>query len=246
MLSVLTIHDCVHRQKLDELIPLNYPLKHIRCPEKLHSWSSTGAETSSSYIICRTAEWMTSHFARHKTTASEVEEFTTSRLIYAEKHLAIIELRLEFLKNGLHSPSIALCATAIDHFQSHERKSVWVFRHLLWWWIWPVFNPLRNRFISKAFIPGDDLTLGATEAAQIVKLTFIKSAPTLHDKRPQQNCMFKFIKTLWRPATTEQSAETRTSPLHRLTTLISPISYNGNGGGGKKLAISIFTCVRSG
>lgn len=246
MLSVLTIHDCVHRQKLDELIPLNYPLKHIRCPEKLHSWSSTGAETSSSYIICRTAEWMTSHFARHKTTASEVEEFTTSRLIYAEKHLAIIELRLEFLKNGLHSPSIALCATAIDHFQSHERKSVWVFRHLLWWWIWPVFNPQRNRFISKAFIPGDDLTLGATEAAQIVKLTFIKSAPTLHDKRPQQNCMFKFIKTLWRPATTEQSAETRTSPLHRLTTLISPISYNGNGGGGKKLAISIFTCVRSG
>lgn len=233
MLSVLTIHDCVHRQKLDELIPLNYPLKHIRCPEKLHSWSSTGAETSSSYIICRTAEWMTSHFARHKTTASEVEEFTTSRLIYAEKHLAIIELPLEFLKNGLHSPSIALCATAIDHFQSHERKSVWVFRHLLWWWIWPVFNPQRNRFISKAFIPGDDLTLGATEAAQIVKLTFIKSAPTLHDKRPQQNCMFKFIKTLWRPATTEQSAETRTSPLHRLTTLISPISYNGNGGGGK-------------
>lgn len=185
------------------------------------------------YIICRAAEWMTSHFARHKTTASEVEEFTTSRLIYAEKHLAIIELPLEFLKNGLHSPSIALCATAIDHFQSHERKSVWVFRHLLWWWIWPVFNPLRNRFISKAFIPGDDLTLGATEAAQIVKLTFIKSAPTLHDKRPQQNCMFKFIKTLWRPATTEQSAETRTSPLHRLTTLISPISYNGNGGGGK-------------
>lgn len=175
-----------------------------------------------------------------------MEEFTTSRLIYAEKHLAIIELRLEFLKNGLHSPSIALCATAIDHFQSHERKSVWVFRHLLWWWIWPVFNPLRNRFISKAFIPGDDLTLGATEAAQIVKLTFIKSAPTLHDKRPQQNCMFKFIKTLWRPATIEQSAETRTSPLHRLTTLISPISYNGNGGGGKKLAISIFTCVRSG
>lgn len=246
MLSVLTIHDCVHRQKLDELIPLNYPLKHIRCPEKLHSWSSTGAETSSSYIICRAAEWMTSHFARHKTTASEVEEFTTSRLIYAEKHLAIIELRLEFLKNGLHSPSIALCATAIDHFQSHERKSVWVFRHLLWWWIWPVFNPQRDRFISKAFIPGDDLTLGATEAAQIVKLTFIKSAPTLHDKRPQQNCMFKFIKTLWRPATTEQSAETRTSPLHRLTTLISPISYNGNGGGGKKLAISIFTCVRSG
>lgn len=233
MLSVLTIHDCVHRQKLDELIPLNYPLKHIRCPEKLHSWSSTGAETSSSYIICRTAEWMTSHFARHKTTASEVEEFTTSRLIYAEKHLAIIELRLEFLKNGLHSPSIALCATAIDHFQSHERKSVWVFRHLLWWWIWPVFNLLRDRFISKAFIPGDDLTLGATEAAQIVKLTFIKSAPTLHDKRPQQNCMFKFIKTLWRPATIEQSAETRTSPLHRLTTLISPISYNGNGGGGK-------------
>lgn len=242
MLSVLTIHDCVHRQKLDELIPLNYPLKHIRCPEKLHSWSSTGAETSSSTLfVALQSEWHhispdTKHVVRKtfKTTASEVEEFTTSRLIYAEKHLAIIELRLEFLKNGLHSPSIALCATAIDHFQSHERKSVWVFRHLLWWWIWPVFNPQRNRFISKAFIPGDDLTLGATEAAQIVKLTFIKSAPTLHDKRPQQNCMFKFIKTLWRPATIEQSAETRTSPLHRLTTLISPISYNGNRGGGGK------------
>lgn len=145
MLSVLTIHYCVQWQKLDKLILLNYPLKHIGCPEELHSWSSTGGGNIFLYIICRAKEWMTSHFARHKTrcgqniwtTASEVEEFTTSRLIYTEKHLAIIELRLEFLKNGLHSPSITLCATAIDHFQSHERKSVWVFRHRLWWWIWP-------------------------------------------------------------------------------------------------------------
>ena len=136
------------------------------------------------YVVCRTAEYMTSHFARHKArcaqniwaTASEVEEFTTSRLIYTEKHLAIIELNLEFLKNGLHSPSITLCAMAIDHFQSRERKSVWVFRHLLWWWIWPVFNPLHNRFINRAFYTWwrhEFRSNRSSTLGKIVKLTFL-------------------------------------------------------------------------